>query len=238
MNLSKRTTAPSKLNKYYISDEYDGLNPCLVIDNGLCIPNCVGYAYGRIMEILEKDPKLSTSDAENWYYHTEDGYPRSKKPSVFSVVCWGKGEPYNGSDGYGHVAVVEEIKADGTIITSNSAWKGGYFYLQKIKPPYKLSGYDFLGFIHTVNTEQKTKYSTGDYRVSCNVLNVRKGAGTNYDWLTYNELTENAKEQAYNLAGYKVNGYPKGVECTVYEVKDNWGRTPSGWICLDYCEKI
>ena len=23
---------------------------------------------------------------------------------------------------------------------------------------------------------------------------------------------------------------------TVYEVKDNWGRTPSGWVCLDYCE--
>lgn len=28
-----------------------------------------------------------------------------------------------------------------------------------------------------------------------------------------------------------------GVTCTVTEVKGNWGKTPSGWICLDYCRK-
>lgn len=238
MNLSKRTTAPSKTNKYYISNEYGGYNPCIEIEGKLCLPNCVGYAYGRIMEVLEKDPHLSTSDAENWYYHTEDGYARSKTPSVFSVVCWKKGEAYNGNDGYGHIAVVESVEADGTIVTSNSAWGGAYFYLKKIKPPYTLSGYDFQGFIHILNEPIKAKYSVGDYRVTCSVLNVRKGAGTNYKALSYDELTKNAKEQAYNLVGYEVNGYPRGVECTVFEVQGNWGRTPSGWICLDYCEKI
>ena len=25
---------------------------------------------------------------------------------------------------------------------------------------------------------------------------------------------------------------------TVSLVKDNWGKTPSGWVCLDYCERM
>ncbi len=40
-----------------------------------------------------------------------------------------------------------------------------------------------------------------------------------------------------NLAKYKANGYVKGMVCDVSEVHGNWGKTPSGFICLDYCEK-
>ena len=30
----------------------------------------------------------------------------------------------------------------------------------------------------------------------------------------------------------------KGVECTVSEVQNNFGKIPSGWISLDYCVRI
>ena len=55
-------------------------------------------------------------------------------------------------------------------------------------------------------------------KVTCDVLNIRAGAGTNY----------------------KINGSirDKGVY-TIVETKGNWGKLKSGagWICLDYTKR-
>ncbi len=80
-------------------------------------------------------------------------------------------------------------------------------------------------------------YKPGTYVVTASVLNVRSGPGTNYTRKRYTQMTANAREQIKKMAGYSANGYVKGMVCTVYEVKGSWGRTPSGWICLDYCAK-
>lgn len=88
------------------------------------------------------------------------------------------------------------------------------------------------------NTNTSSKYSTGRYEVNCDVLTVRKGPGTNYDWLRYSQLTSNAQKQIYEKSGSKPNGLCKGVQCDVSQVSGNWGKIPSGWICLDYCKKI
>lgn len=82
------------------------------------------------------------------------------------------------------------------------------------------------------------KYTTGRYEISANVLTVRSGAGTNYSWKEYSQLTSNAQRQILNECGYKPNGLVKGVQCDVSQIKGNWGKIPSGWICLDYCKKI
>lgn len=83
------------------------------------------------------------------------------------------------------------------------------------------------------------KYTQGDYRVTADVLNVRKGAGTKYGKKKFSEFTPNAQAQIKkHNNGKAVDGYVKGVGCTVSEVKGSWGKTPSGWICLDYCKKI
>lgn len=87
------------------------------------------------------------------------------------------------------------------------------------------------------NTSSSKKYTTGRYVVNTEVLTVRKGPGTNYDWLRYSELTSNAQSQVYSKCGYKPNGLCAGVVFDVSEVKDNWGKIPSGWVCLDYCKK-
>lgn len=91
--------------------------------------------------------------------------------------------------------------------------------------------------ITTSNTSTSKKYTTGRYIVNTEVLTVRKGPSTSYDWLRYSELTSNAQSQVYSKCGYKPNGLCAGVVCDVSEVKNNWGRIPSGWICLDYCKK-
>lgn len=84
----------------------------------------------------------------------------------------------------------------------------------------------------------KDKYKIGKYKVTAKLLNVRDGAGTKYKAKTYKELTANAREQNKKLGNEKANGYLKGVVCSVSKIVNNWGYTPSGWICLDYCKKV
>lgn len=80
---------------------------------------------------------------------------------------------------------------------------------------------------------------TGIYKVNTAVLNVRTGAATTYKVKTFGEFTENAKKQILSICGSKCNGYVKGVVCNVSQISNNnWGKTPSGWICLDYCTEV
>lgn len=83
------------------------------------------------------------------------------------------------------------------------------------------------------------KYSPGNYKVTkANVLNVRSGPGTKYKKLTFKQLTTDAQEKIRKITGKEVNGYVKGIKFSVKETALNWGRTPSGWVCLDYCEVL
>lgn len=74
--------------------------------------------------------------------------------------------------------------------------------------------------------------------VTADVLNVREGPGINYNIKKYTQLTQNAQEQVKEKCGYCANGLVEGVEATILEVVNNWGRIPSGWICLDYTKKV
>lgn len=88
------------------------------------------------------------------------------------------------------------------------------------------------------SSSSSKKYTTGRYEVAANVLTVRSGPGTNYSWKKYSQLTSNAQVQVLRECGYKPNGLVEGVQCDVSEIKGNWGKIPSGWICLNYCRKI
>ena len=104
----------------------------------------------------------------------------------------------------------------------------------------KLSGGDYIDPEKwSKEVFESTGYSVGNYRVTTEVLNVRKGAGTKYAKKTFAQLTKDAQKKIVALSGEKCNGYVKGLTCTVSKIKNtNWGKTPSGWICLDYCERI
>ncbi|MGN0448000.1 MAG: CHAP domain-containing protein [Acutalibacteraceae bacterium] len=243
MTFSKRLTSPGENNKNYIHYSKGGLNRCIEIKNGSCLPNCVGYCWGRWYELLGERPMLSRGNAENWYSYTGDGYKRGIIPKLGAVICFKKGEAHNYTDGAGHVAVVEKINSDGSIVTSNSMFGGSRFYTQTLLPPlYSLNdkSYIFQGFIYPpVTFESEKLYPAGDWRVTdASLLHVRKGPSTKYEKKTYAQLTKGAKKQIYELVRKKADGYVLGVEFTVFETKNNWGRTPSGWVCLDYCTKI
>ena len=101
-------------------------------------------------------------------------------------------------------------------------------------------GINFKALPKTQATADKSKagYIRGNYIVQADVLYVRKGAGTVYAKVPFNKISEPAQQKILKLAGKKVDGYVKGLTFTATEVKGKWGKTPSGWVCLDYCEKI
>ena len=74
-------------------------------------------------------------------------------------------------------------------------------------------------------------YTTGTYKVTASVLNVRYGAGTNYKNKNYKQLTSNARSQNKKLGNYYTNGYKRGVICTVKQIKGNW-RLYKFWLDL------
>lgn len=125
----------------------------MTLENGELTGNCVGYAYGRFMEIMGVTKcKLSWHNAGTWISYTQDGYERGKTPRLGAVACWSK------DGGAGHVAIVEKVYPDGTIETSNSAWQGKRFYMQTLKPPLYTwsSKFHFQGFIYNPGGGQPT----------------------------------------------------------------------------------
>ena len=135
-----RTTQP-KNNKYYIRTVSGGYNgavagkPTISGANVLC--NCVGYANGRFNEIIG-DPNLKgvafkfqyqlVCNAENFIESAKrQGLKISSTPVQGGIMVWQKGRTLGGGDGAGHVAVVEEVYSDGTILTSESGWNAWAF---------------------------------------------------------------------------------------------------------------
>lgn len=88
----------------------------------------------------------------------------------------------------------------------------------------------------------KDKYPVGEYRVFENAF-VRSGAGTSYPKKKFTMFTEGAREQIKSLnKGKAANYFVPGVEFTAkkvtYDGSHYWGECPSGWVCLEHCQKI
>ena len=85
----------------------------------------------------------------------------------------------------------------------------------------------------------KRVFAPGVFRVSdADILNVRSGPGLLHSKLTFPLLSADAQRKILRLAGRPVDGYCRALCFTVLQVRDNWGKTPSGWVCLDYCERM
>lgn len=138
---------------------------------------CVGYAWGRFMEILGSTPKLSLGNANMWYGNTQDGYERGQTPKLGAVICWDK------IGGAGHVAIVEQINNDGSIVTSNSAYGGWRFYTETLYPPkYSIgSAYVLQGFIYNPAVSVEDKLSLF-LKEACSHV----GEGGSWAWRMYN----------------------------------------------------
>jgi len=74
------------------------------------------------------------------------------------------------------------------------------------------------------------------FRVTASLLRVRSGPGTNHPALPFEALSSDAQRQIRLLRGEKANGYVRGVLFTALEIRNDWAKTASGWVCLRYCE--
>lgn len=140
-----RTTAPSQTDPNYVNVNYGGNNRCIVINtqNGCVMPNCTGYVHGRWLELGVSPVNLSLANARYYWYNTGDGYSRGQTPQLGAVACWD-----GGSDGAGHVAIVEEITNSNSYKISNSAYNSYFFQYQTVTNNVFQSNYTFQGFIY------------------------------------------------------------------------------------------
>ena len=139
---------------YWINTGHGGLSPFSVQgSHGSTLPNCVAYAWGRFYEITGTRPTVLTANAECWFAASRtldsdwdtmaasgtkyDGYERGTTPRPGAIICWQKGiigdDPTisDNSGDAGHVAIVEQVNEDGTIITSESGYQSSFFWLKK-----------------------------------------------------------------------------------------------------------
>ena len=145
-NFIPRLTPPAANDKHYFSNEN------IFYACGYGMPNCTAYAWGRFYEITGKRITTLCGNAEDFYDSAiKSGLKVGQTPKLGAIIVWRAGHTRVASDGAGHVAVVEERRPNGDIVTSNSAWKSTMFYTTTLT---KASGYIYsperplLGFIY------------------------------------------------------------------------------------------
>ena len=163
----KRNTAPSKNDENYYSKK----NP--MVKGGYPMPNCTTYVHGRCLETGWDVSKLPTCNAGYWYdkclkfkLYSVGQIPKEGAIAIFRKLK-ADGKTYEDKNA-GHVAFVEEVKANGDIVTSNSAYKSTVFYLKTFTKStnYKWKNskgryYVLVGFIY-LNIEIKNDDSVVD----------------------------------------------------------------------------
>lgn len=158
-----RLTRPEAGNKYYIRKASGGYSHAIKgspTDKDCdVLHNCVGYAAGRFHEIANR-PQFDLVDAvnaENMFNNAKaHGLKTGSDPQLGALIIWQKGATLSGSDGAGHVAVVEQINSDGSIITSESGYgcKNAFWTTHRERGGGNWgenTSYKFLGFVYQPN---------------------------------------------------------------------------------------
>ena len=154
-----RLTRPTAGNKYYITRNKGGYSNAIVgkPTDPQCnvLANCVGYAYGRFNEIggWGSCKYLQPCNAENFIQNC-GGLQVGQVPKIGACAVWRKGATLGGSDGAGHVAIVEQVISPTQIVTSESGYNCATPFWTKTRNKGADgnwgagAGYTFLGFIY------------------------------------------------------------------------------------------
>ena len=168
-------------NPYWYSLEYNWFaksNP------DLWLPNCTNYCCGAVSEKTGRNLKseVPRRNAVNWY--ADSNWQKSAKPALGAIAVF---------DGkLGHVAMVERINADGTVLLSQSNYNRGttaernanYFQLvttalipAQVAPKI---GLKFLGYLinpYIVDRRVERDKSKRQVEVTMEKVRARKSAG-------------------------------------------------------------
>ncbi len=144
-------TTPLQDDPCWISTVKGGFNKCIEIDKatGSVLPNCTGFAYGAWMKTTGITVcNLPTGDAGSWFDNAVY-YERGQDPQPGAIACWS-----GGTNGQGHVALVNTVRSDGTIVVAESGYYSKIrFTLTTVYPPYDRDGLKFQGFIYNPAAE-------------------------------------------------------------------------------------
>ena len=134
-----RTSKPNKNNKEFVRKASGGWNDCVKgkpTDVCDALANCVGYAEGRFNEIINLARGTSgltyanlNCNAENFKERAEKkGLKTGSTPRNGAIMCWQKGTTLSGSDGAGHVCIVEKVYSNNKVYTSESGYNSKAFW--------------------------------------------------------------------------------------------------------------
>ena len=193
--MEMRTKKPEAGNKFYNTKSNGGYSTCIKgkpTDKGCnVLANCVGYACGRFNEIIGemKYPSLNCN-AENFIERAKNTYGLEvgQTPKVGAIMCWQHGT-LSGSDGAGHVAIVEKVISDTEVYTSESSYGSTAFFnatRKKGTGKWGISNYTFRGFIYnpaikpepTPTPTPSDKFNIGDKVVINGALYVSSTASS------------------------------------------------------------
>lgn len=187
MAFKPRLTKPESGNPYYNTKGNGGYSPCIKgkpTDRGCdVLSNCVGYAVGRFNEIgnYGSCKYARSTNAENFVEACKaQGLTIGNTPKLGAIIVWMKGATLDGSDGAGHVAIVEQINADGSIVTSESGWNSSAFWTKTRTNANGRwgagSGYTFRGFIYNPAVKETEEVPVApDTQTTEVIYTVRKG---------------------------------------------------------------
>ena len=183
----------------------------MTLEGGILTGQCVGYAYGRFNEIggYGYCKYLAPVNAENFIEH-KGSCKVGQTPQVGACMVWRKGATLNGSDGAGHVAIVEKVVSDTEVVTSESGWNSSKpFWTQTRKKGSDGrwgcgSAYTFLGFIYNPAVDPN------------NVVTESKPASTTTTTTTTNKNTTSTPNKTTDDAMMKfVKDIQKAIGVTV-----------------------
>ena len=247
--MKMRTTKPSK-NPYYITTDKGGFSKCIkgkpTDASANVLANCVGYANGRFAEIMDENKikyqfimnaEVFIKYAKQWGLEIKD------VPSLGGIMVF-EGIDSKTKKRAGHVLIVEELRGDGIIYTSESSY-GGKAFFNKLRNKKENNwgmgkNYKFIGCV--VNPKigfvpyNKNEFVAGKNYKTLFDMYVRNGAGVNYGVKLVKQLTPDGQKNATSKNPNALAVYKKGTIYTALEVVTNkqgtWARTPSGWICM------
>lgn len=217
---TERLSAPAKTNKYYYSND-NIYHRCGMgmYHNGRYAGNCTAYAWGRLWEITGTRYMTLTGNAEDMFESAKkSGLQTGPTPKLGSLIVWASGKTHNSADGCGHIAVVEEINSDGSIVISESGWDAYLFKTEVVPKPYKRGNYTLLGFVYPgINFEPNKATSISYMHNGINyapVFNaeyyankyedIKNAFGNDYNAMFKHFCEHGMKEQRIASAGFNI----------------------------------
>jgi uncharacterized repeat protein (TIGR02543 family) len=216
-----RTVPPLQTNPgwdYFIYGS--SINPYpggLYRGDGVYYGNCTWYAFGRAWEVFGTRPNglAGLGDAGSWY-NSVRSYSKGTTPQAGSIVCWSGGN-------YGHVAFVEEVYSDTSILITESNWGFNYNnakYWRKVTINPKTWTGGFQGYIY-LGTPPETNYVLD---LNGWTDNAENGGIANYATA---DVYINGAKVADDVTDF-FQSYPAGTSYEIKDIKPASGKSYDG----------